>query len=248
MREPATEAVVHARDQKISVASRWRSNADTVVDNLNDCGKCCNPSALRTLIENLHHKDFGATIEWKRLTPNDLSNVGGPVMRAVCRIIKTDSSGHPFAFGTGWLIREDLVATCAHGVIETSRPLFVQFVFDGLTISVHGKVPSSWSEKTGALDDAAVLVLDQAVAMAPLSFGAPSTGNVYVFGHPGVEQPDMVRSAGTGVALPSAAPGHMRHVCDTAGGHSGSPVIHFSPSWVPQAVGLHVGGYGLAQR
>ena len=196
----------------------------------------------------MYTKDFGATIEWARLTPNDLSNVGGPVMRAVCRIIKTDSSGDPFAFGTGWLIRGDLVATCAHGVIETSRPLFVQFIFDGLIIPVRGKVPGRWSEKTGALDDAAVLVLNQAVPMAPLSFGAPSAGSVYVFGHPGFAQPDMVRSAGSGVDLPSAAPGHMRHVCDTAGGHSGSPVIHFSSSWVPRAVGLHVGDYGLAQR
>ena len=196
----------------------------------------------------MYTEDFGARISWKRLTCNDLSDAGGPVMRAVCRIIKTDSSGDPFAFGTGWLIRGDLVATCAHGVIETSRPLYVQFIFDDLTIPVHGKVPGSWSEKTGALDDAAVLVLDQAVPMVPLSFGAWSEGDVYVFGHPGIARPRMVRSAGNGVVLPSVAPGHMRHACDTTEGHSGSPVVHFSPSGGPRAVGLHVGGYGLAEQ
>lgn len=185
-------------------------------------------------------EDFGRPPQWRYVTATDFAGPHGWVLGAICAL-RQRSSGRTIA--TGWLIGPDMIATCAHGVIDSGG---VDALFPGapVPVSITNAYPlgnDGWDRRDASPRDILILFTSAPVGRTALRVnGTGGRREVTLVGHPHAEGFEMV--LGQGIAEPTSA--HLPHSCDSDDGHSGGPVIALLPGGDAEVLGLHVGGYG----
>jgi len=151
-------------------------------------------------------------------------------------------NGQEFEFGTCWRTASNIAVTAAHVVAVAQDPAFsvrLDFPDDGNVQVLRIQVAKDYrAQEPFDRWDIARLELPPR-QRSFLTFGAAINEDVRVIGFPAREI-GMVESEG-GSIEPDAV--LLLHRADTAGGHSGGPVLQLRANNPPTVVGIHIGGF-----